>query len=190
MAACLITVSGTSGTVRVDYLDGVTPGTVTSGIGTFYIEDTYTDVTYTTLSGDAIASSGCFTITALPFACYELRWTGLNAPDYMIDAVILGADTFTIPDVEFPRSNYNLPEAINNLNNESIKLVQLQITNVALAPYEDIYSYIFRVVGPEIPILRVRNADSSGYIYIHGEPSACSIVGYTDINLCVTEIAP
>lgn len=184
MAACLITVSGTEGVVQLQYNIGVTPYKISAGIGTFYIEDTATDVTYTTLYGDAIASSGCLTVTALPSICYLLNWKGVEAPGYTIDALILGTEVLSI-NADFPRASTELAASINDLADDRVKVVQYSYTySDPIDPSTFEYGYIIRVISDEIPILRARNSDNTAKLYIHGEVSACTILGYTDINLC------
>ena len=80
MAACSVTTGGTNGTLRIDYDLAGDHNVLFSTYGdVIWIDDTATNVTYTTLTGDVTASSGCLTITALPKICYlveQYRWSG------------------------------------------------------------------------------------------------------------------
>lgn len=186
MAACLITVSGTSGELIINYKISTTSYSIRTGIGTLYIEDTATAVTYTTLSGDVIASSGCLTITNLAFNCYKLSWKGIVTDNYKFVSVTLGTDTLSIPgDVVFPESKLSLVDAVNSIGDDRIKITQYSVGvpsgSTIFAAERD---YIIRVIGTDIPIFKIKNSDNSSYIYLHGVSSACSITGYTDVNIC------
>lgn len=184
MAACLITISGTSGQVTLKYKIAAIPKSLTTGIGSIYIEDTATEVTYTTISGDATAASLCLTITNLPYVCYNMAWTGLKNTGYKIDRVILGGTSLVIADTNFPRSDESIISAINALNNDNVKITKYLITNrsAIYTGNEDqvIYSYIIRILGSDIPQFRVKNSTNTGYIYIHGVSSTCTPVGYLE----------
>ncbi len=192
MAACLITVSGTSGEVEVKYNIGITPYSVIAGVGTFYIEDTATDVTYTTLYGDASADSICLIVTNTPFICYKFFWKGVQSPGYKFDAVLLGAEIIPITEVAFPYTNVNLAAAINNLNDNRIKVVQYKVTVAfdSSEPSAGTYEYIVKSTEAEPPQLRIQNADDTGYIYLHAESSTCTMTGGIDVDLCYPEELP
>lgn len=191
MAACLITITGTSGEVRIDYLDGIISKHVTSGIGTMYLEDTYTNVTYTTISGDAIASSLCFTITALPYNYYMLSWRGICSEGYTIVKAILGIVEYTIPDTEFPISKENLIMNINNASIPEFKIVGYKYNYNGIMPISNIrISYIVRTLGTEIPYLKVRDLTNETSLYIKGTSSIELPVGFTAIEVCENIIFP
>ena len=150
MAACLITVTGTSGVIRINYTISGTPYTIETSIGSFYIDDTATDVTYTTLSGDLIATdSGCLTpaISELPANCYLISWDFVGTEYNTANAIFLGygpGGEITIPDTSFPNSNYSLVDAINNLGDDSIKVIGFK-TDISYQTFNTIYSsYILR----------------------------------------------
>jgi hypothetical protein len=188
MAACLITISGTSGVIRINYTISGTPYTIETSIGEFYIEDTATDVTYTTLSGDLIAASLCLTITEVAASCYKLLWKNITTPKYIAEAIVLGASVITIEDTIFP--NYNLTTSVNNAADDRVKIIGYK-TERTTSDEQNFY-YIFKVLGANIPMLRVRNADDSGYIYIHGELQAdcLPIEGYTIVDPCYNTLPP
>jgi len=193
MAACLITVSGTMGVIRINYTISGTPYTIETSVGTFYIEDTATDVTYTTLSGDLIASSLCLTITEAAPSCYKIFWKNINAQNYTIDAVLLGMETLSISSVSFTNSGRNLIDAINNLNDDRVKVIgyKSELSNITTSTVYNCY-YILKVLGAEVPILRVKNADNSGYMYFHGELQGDCLpqTGFTIIDPCYNTPPP
>ena len=51
-------------------------------------------------------------------------------------------------------------------------------------------SYIFRVIGTDVPILRLYNSVSNTYLYIHGVSSDCVLSGYTQVVPCYTASIP
>ena len=194
MAACLITVTGTSGVIRINYTISGIPYSIETSIGSFYIDDTATDVTYTTLSGDLIAAdSGCLTpaIADLPASCYEILWKDIVASGYVAEAILLGVDEITILDTEFPDGN--LIDPINNADDDRVKVIGYkdELSN-STSIWEYNYYYILKVLGAEIPILRVRNADDSGYIYIHGVLQADCLPkpDYDIIDPCYSSLPP
>lgn len=193
MAACLITVTGTSGVIRINYTISGTPYTIETSIGDFYIEDTATSVTYTTLSGDLIASSLCLTITELAASCYLVSWSGISAPGYVIDRVYLGYETggFVIADTTFPNTLYDLVDSINNANDDSVKVIGIKTSwNNTFENFS--CAYLLKVLGTEPPNLRVRNADDTERIYIHGvlQPDCLPIEGFTIIDPCYSSLPP
>ena len=196
MAACLITVTGTSGVIRINYTISGTPYTIETSIGSFYIDDTATDVTYTTLSGDLIAAdSGCLTpaIADLPASCYLVSWSEISAPGYIIDRVYLGYETggFTIADTPFPNSLYNLVDSINNADDDSVKVIGIKTSwNNTLENFS--CAYLLKVLGNQPPNLRVRNADSTQEIYIHGvlQADCLPITGFTIVDPCYSSLPP
>jgi len=190
MAACLVTISGTSGILKLNYTISAVAYSIETGIGTLYIESTATSVTYTTLSGDAIATSSCLTITAAAAVCNLLMWKGITAPGYVADAIILGSETNIIPDTIWPDNGYLLIDNINKLSYDKLKVIGYKegssfINNIFTY---DSY-YILRVLGSDTPQLRVRNADSTSYIYIQGSLLAnCTMPSdYQSITPCYSQ---
>lgn len=190
MAACLITVTGTEGLLRLDYKIGVDSFSIQTTIGSFYIDDTATDVTYTRLTGDVTASSGCLTIAELPAVCYSLFWKGLTGiVNYNIESIILGSEVISLPLIKFPESDLLLPEAVNSIGDSRIQIVGYSLfydwSAYPTSFINNSFGYIIKVVGSEIPILKIRNSDASGYIYIYGESTSCTLPGgYTPIDPC------
>ena len=194
MAACLITVTGTSGVIRINYTISAIPYSIETSIGSFYIDDTATDVTYTTLSGDLIATdSGCLTpaIADLPANCYEILWKDIRSSGYIAEAILLGMDEITITDTNFPDGEVGL--SINNADDDRVKVIGYKTEQTSPdSIWEYNYYYILKVLGSEIPILRVRNADDSGYIYIYGVLQADCLPkpGYNIIDPCYSSLPP
>jgi len=186
MAACLVTISGTSGLLKLNYTISSVAYSIETGIGTLYIESTATGVTYTTLSGNVTAASGCLTITALPATCNLLMWKGITAPGYIADAIVVGTETNIITNVNWPYTGLALVDAINNLAYDKVKVIGYKNN---YSSTDDSY-YILRVLGTDIPQLRVRNADSTGYIYIHAALLAsCTLPSdYIPITPCYSTL--
>jgi hypothetical protein len=192
MAACLITVTGTSGIIKVDYKISAIDYSIQTSIGSFYIDDTATDVTYTTITGDLVATSGCLTITELSANYYLLSWKGISADNYKTASILLGSEEIVLPEVSFPITGKNLPPAVNNLEDVRVSIIGFKIVFLGYNPipeygYEQ--NYIFKVLGTDIPILKVKNADDTSYIYIYGESTSSTLPsGYIAVEPCYSSI--
>jgi hypothetical protein len=186
MAACLITINGTSGLLRLDYKISSISYSIEVGIGTLYIEDTATDVTYTTLTGDVTASSECFTITEVSTICYSIFWEGINTNGYYIDAIILNSEIIPLSNISFSNSGSYLLNEINDLKDYRIKVVgyKKEYNYESDILYMQYY-YIFKILGSYIPTLRVRNKNNTNCIYIKGvELESCNLPdGYVPIEI-------
>jgi hypothetical protein len=186
MAACVVSVGGTSGNVLIKYTLGSEITTIVPFGEDIFIDDAATDITYTTLSGDATASSGCLTITDLPAVCYSMEWesTG-NASTYYFEAVILGVDEITFDDVEFDlRSLEDLASAINNAGDDRVKAVA-GWTDEDIARLGAFHYINLRIIGEDVPYLRIRNDGTSFYLYIKGVSTSCTPgVDYTTYEIC------
>ena len=169
MAACLVTISGSSGLLKLNYTISAVAYSIETGVGTLYIEDTATGITYTTLSGNVTAASSCLTITAAPSVCNLLMWKGLltNPAGYIADAIILGSETTLITQTSWPNSGRALIDNINNVTYDKVKVIGFKNNSSYVNDiYNYEYYYILRTLGTDTPMLRVRNFDSTGYIYI------------------------
>lgn len=177
---CLINITGTSGEVSVRFRTGIVSHTITSTIGSFYIDSSALDVTYTTISGDAIASSSCLTISSLPIVCYKINWKDIITDGYKFDAVLFGLDVLNLDFIPFSQME-NLITNLNSKNDSRIRVTQFKIE-----PSQNInsieYSFIVKVFNSNIPIFRIKNKDNTGSIYLHGEISACENVGYSNVG--------
>ncbi len=196
MAACSITTGGTNGTFRLDFDLGADHNVLYSTFGdVIWIDDTATNVTYTTLTGDVTAASGCVTVTALPQICYLLeydRWSGdPSLVDYnsTFDAILLDNTVyaFTTPPTDDVMSGGLLLHEINNeVNNDNVKAVAAKSAYVD-TNYMNL-SYIIRVYGSEIPSLRLLSPYGN-YSYIKGTVSAsCLPSGFTEIPINETPL--
>ncbi len=194
MASCLITLAGTSGTIRINYTQDSVQNVITTayGVAPIYIDDTATDITYTTLSGDVTASSGCVTITELPITCYKFTYDRLRGDtteyDSKFDAVVIGSTVYDITDVS-DKSAYlgDLIQAINvTLDNDDIKIVAMYGVNLT-DDYQRI-DLIMKVVGSDIPMLRIKSPNNS-YSFLIGTVSVdCIPTDFIALPSC--EIAP
>ncbi len=192
MASCLVTTGGTNGTFRLEYDLGATHVTSYYNYGDpIYIDNSATNITYTTLTGDVTATSGCVTITALAQTCYLLRYDrpmSENA-DYIpeIDAIVL--DT-TVHSFASPGSDQvsGLPTLIYNINtglsDDNIKVMSYY-SSVLPDNYIQV-SLVVKIIGSEIPSLRIKSPNNN-YSYIIGTVSAdCVPSGYYDLGICLT----
>ena len=198
MAACLISVTGTVGVIRINYTISGIPYTIETSIGEFYIEDTATDVTYTTLSGDLSAvDDGCLTppIAELAANCYKISWNSIESDYTIANAIFLGygiGGEITIPDTSFPNTPYNFMDIINNLGDDRVKVIGYKTVGYDTTFPNFSRSYILKVLGTERPDLRIRNTDNTGYIFIHGvlQPDCLPQAGYTIVDPCYNTLPP
>ena len=188
MATCLVTISGTTGEVLINYVDsGSDPRTLTAAPGQLYLDDTGTDYEWTNLSGDAAVSSGCVTFTEIESNCYIIDWQQIShssyiAAEYKFDAVVVGATTSSINESNFPGSALTLANSINALNLDTIKAVGYKV--VSTASVSESY-LIVKVQGTDIPYIKIKNIDDTHYIYLKGTLTVnCLPTGYTAIQTC------
>lgn len=194
MAACLVTVSGTSGSVLIEYIDaGSVKHSIISDITTsLYIETGGSAYTYTTLSGDAIASSGCITITALPAKCYIFDWEWSREPMFPYDLgllfteLIVGSTTYTLLECAYPNSGeYSVLNAVNALDVPEVKGVAYKTVYPSDLTLPVEYFAIIKVKGNEIPYLKIRNQADTHSIFLKGTYTAdCLPAGYTEVDTC------
>lgn len=175
MAACLVTISGTSGTLKLNYTISSVAYSIETGIGTLYIESTASanPVTYTTLSGDAIATSSCLTITAAPLVCSTLSWdTNITASGYIANGILIGTSIIPISSTAWPGSSSALISSINNASDDRVKVVGYKNNNSVSTSS---FSYILKYIGTSAPQLMVSNSDGTNYIYVPSILSSCTI---------------
>lgn len=192
MAECLVTTGGTSGTFKLEYDLG--SNHVVSYYNyddEIYISDTATNVTYTTLTGDVTASSGCVTITARNSICYLLAYDVLrgNTSDYdpKFDAILIDTTVYNITETSIrPEYMGDFVYAVNStLDDSDIKLVSAYSER-----YDDDYvqiDLIIKITGGGIPSLRIKTPHDN-YLYIKGTVSTdCIPTDYVPINsICNT----
>lgn len=189
MALGLINVTGTSGSVLIKYKIGIVEHSLIADIGDTGIDTTAIDVTYTTIAGNAIAASLSFTITALSYVYYNFTWKEIMANNYKVTNVLLGTTVYTISEVSFPNTNTDLITNINSLNNNSLKITDFKNSNFSVLGNITLNntpnnSYIMKVIGDDVPELKIKNSDNSGFIYIKGLPILYPVIGYTSVPVC------
>lgn len=198
MAACSVTTGGTNGTFRLDFDLGGDHNVLFSSFGdTIWIDDSATNVTYTTLTGDVTATSGCVTVTALPQICYLIkydRWSGdstLITYNSTFDAILLDntVHAFSTSYTDDIASSASLPYEINTvLADDTFKIVAAKADN-ADTNYMNI-SFIVRVFGSEIPSLRLVSPYGNTS-YIKGTvSSSCLPTGFSEIPVDTVSPAP
>jgi hypothetical protein len=200
MAACLISVTGTYGILRIDYNISGYFYNIETSIGEFYIDDTATDVTYTTLSGDLIASSLCLTITELPLECYNIYWGGLAfLENYVITDLLFDSAAISVPEINIERANYNLISYVNGLNNSAVKIIaskniysSFPIQGCSTCSIRcNNQSFIFKILGLGNPSLKIKNVVTNTYLIIPGVSSSCSLdSSYDTVNVCYGVTSP
>lgn len=194
MASCSVTTGGTSGTFRLNYNLGVNPVIAYYNFGdTIFIDNSATDVTYTTLTGDVTATSGCVTITALPETCYLLKYdrsSTVNTSTSVFDAIVVGTTvhSFASPSADTLIDSTTLIYNINTvLADPNIKVVSVKSTNLT-NNFVNI-ALIVKIIGTDIPSLRIKSINNN-YSYIIGTVSSdCVPFGYYSLNIC-EPIAP
>lgn len=191
MASCLVTTGGTSGTFRLEYDLGVNHVVSYYNFGdVIYIDDTATDITYTTLTGDVTATSGCVTITDSPQTCYLLKYDRLTTVEStsVFDAIVVGTTvhSFATPCQDILSELLTLVYNVNTvLADDDIKFTALKTENLT-DDYVDIY-LVVRIMGTtDVPSLRIKSVNNN-YSYIIGTVSAdCVPSGYYDLGVCLS----
>lgn len=189
MAACAITSAGT-GLALVRYKIGGTPYSIRIDGGPFYIEDTATDVTYTTLTGTLVPSSGCLTVTEQPYSCFKFSWSGIQAENYFITGVLYtdpdGQEGFNFTGATFPNSGLNLGRYLNSVNNDRFKIIGYFSSGVSSeAPSVE---YIMQTIGVNDVSLIVEGDDGSFFIQGVEQPDCDLPVNYRAVSPCYPEI--
>ncbi len=188
MASCAITIGGTSGSVLIRYTLGSVKNTITAAFGSeVFISSTATAVTYTTLSGDATATSGCVSITELEETCYEFKWESLKPGcdrGDLINAVMTGVTAIAVSPISISSYYKDVADVIDSANNAAILPVAGKFT-VGTNGISKNYLRV-KIYGSETYIaLRVYNPDSTFLTYVVGTPVSCTIPGdYTVTNSC------
>lgn len=168
MAACLVTYTG-SGLVEINYKIATVPYTIRSNGGPLFIDDAATDVTYTTLTGDIIATSLCLTITDLPFTYYKIGWKDIKAEGHHIVGVLLNNSEEIEIDfiVDFPESGIDLARSINGEVDDRFKIRAYRRTSTGYGNTLLIqYDYILKTIGATSISLVVSNDDGEQMLLV------------------------
>ncbi len=197
MAAQLLTVSGTSGSVLVQYVDTLSqPHKIVLDINAnTYLDDAAiadTTIYYTTLSGDAIVTSGGLTVVENAKVSYTFLWEApKSAPptnySQSFDGIVLGSDVQS-----FAESNYPFDRSLNVLTN----LNELGLDNARATAYKIVdgtstdpvkFYAVITTIGLEIDEVRLRvtSVDNESAIYIFPTGTDTEVPsGYTAIPSC------
>lgn len=186
MAACAITTGGTNGTLRIDYDLGANHNVEYTNYGDdIWIDDTATNVTYTTLTGDVTASSGCVTITALPMICYQFSYDRPKAVNDVyvsnFTAAVVGVTTYSLTSVpdQLAYTGTLINEINNDLADSAIKITAYRITDIDGTYFK--IDLIMRIMGSDVPYLKIVSPNSS-ISYLKGIVSAdCIPTGYQEV---------
>lgn len=191
MAACLITLAGTSGEITIRYTQDSVVNTINTeyGVAPIYIDDTATDITYTTVSGDVTASSGCLTITELPIDYYTFTYDRLkkNLTTYAskFDAVLIDNTVVAIsPSISDKYTALtSLIAAINStLDDYTIKVVAWSVEPAGGSTNYYNIGLVLRIIGGGQPWLRI-NSHYNNKSYLKGVSSIALPDGYTEIEV-------
>ena len=180
MATCLITVGGTYGEVLFNYLDsGSVAHSIVSGPGEFYLDDDGSDYTYSILYGDVTASSGCITLTEIPFNCYLIYWRETDScslkNQYIVQSIIAGGVEYSLYQKMGTKAftAYNIASVINDLGYPIITAPAYQGDNI-----------IIRTLNGEVPYLKLSDKSISYNIYLKGtEVMDCIPSGYIPMDI-------
>ena len=187
MAACLITLAGTSGEITIRYTQDSVVNTINTeyGVAPIYIDDSATDVTYTTVSGDVTASSGCLTVTELPIEYWTITYDRLKKNyttyDARFDAVLIDTTVKALsPTITDKFTGYQaLIAAVDTtLDDYTIKIVGYKIDAAGGSTNYYNISLLFRVIGGGTPWLRI-NSNYNNKSYLKGITSVAEPDGYT-----------
>lgn len=173
--ACDITITGTSGSVIILYTINGHTDSVTGSVGdVVYISKNAINVSYVTVTGDAVPDTSCLVIEEADYNCYLFSWE-IGAPDQvpLDDAIFtqvnLGTTNWTIS------SPYTVYETLLNVSGRDMFTTVNNIgTPLIIASCyldSDINSYLFvKVVGTDIPKIRITNPTGEGtdFMYIYG----------------------
>ena len=183
MAACLITVTGTSGKIYLQYKESSVAKSLLLGIGSIFLDDsTVTDLTYTVITGDVAISSSCLTLVSKPIVCCKLSWDISNLKDYKFVSFSLDGEEYTINPVSFVNSFYQLAKAVNELQISEIKITE-GIQSI-IGEYGRT-QMILKVISDDLPVFKIANSDNTVFIYLKTVTATCSNTGYTQFNTCM-----
>jgi hypothetical protein len=169
MSSCAIQITGTIGSVTINYkLDGVS-NTMTGNAGqTLYINSEATDVTYTNLNHlttDASAESSCLDLEPLHKGYYVFSWETSHLVNLYFDKLIVGDEEYSfVKPVYFNTKNpHDLCDAIELLEiGNSIISTSYYTFKTKRSTY--INRFVLKVDGPKDIYLRVKNIVSQGIV--------------------------
>jgi len=176
MSSCTINITGTIGSVTINYkLDGVSNSMTGAAGQTLYINSDATDVTYTNLNHlttDASAESNCIDLEPLHTGYYVFSWETSHLSNLFIDKLIVGDTEYSfVTPVSFNTKNpHDLCDAVEALDlGVSIVPTSWYIFKTKKSTY--INRFILKVDGPKDIFLRAKNTVAQGlvtYLFIKG----------------------
>ncbi len=167
MATCLVTVGGTYGEVLIKYVDsGSTPHSLISGPGTFYLDDTGSDYTYSVVYGDVTVTSLCITFTNLPYVCYVINWGNSLGKSllsqFKVQSIIAGSLEYSLYIPTDMVLSSTLAHAINNIGDYNITCQSFKHPN----------QIIVKTLTPDVPYIKLSDSATSFNIYLKGQAVA------------------
>jgi len=176
MSSCTINITGTIGSVTINYkLDGVSNSMTGAAGQTLYINSDATDVTYTNLNHlttDASAESNCIDLEPLHTGYYVFSWETSHLSNLFIDKLIVGDTEYSfVTPVSFNTKNpHDLCDAVEALDlGVSVVPTSWYIFKTKKSTY--INRFILKVDGPKDIFLRAKNTVAQGlvtYLFIKG----------------------
>ncbi len=172
-AACDVIITGTTGSVTIFYTVNGNLDSVTGSVGdTVYIPKDAINVYYIVNSGDAIPDTSCLTISESTETCYLFSWEKPSGSDTPLDdagftRMYLGTNEWALTDSDvggnFDGSANYVGVAINDV--ATPLMIATCYRDSGLNRY-----LIVKVIGSDIPKLRVTNPSGEGtkYVYLYG----------------------
>lgn len=176
MSSCAINITGTIGSVTINYkLDGISNSMTGTAGQILYINSDATDVTYTNLNHlttDASAESDCIDLVPLHSGYYIFSWETSNLVNLYIDKLVIGEDkyTFAKPIYFNTKNPHDLCDAIEELALGN-GIISTSYYSFRTKRGTILNRFILKVDGPKDIYLRVKNIVSEGiltYFYIKG----------------------
>ncbi len=182
---CKINVIGTSGTVKITYTIGTTINYVVAEVGDpVYIAKESTNVSFTTLSGNATATSTCLSLTNLPAACYLISWESFGLTqednlDMVFDRAILGSTLIPITSTPYYHEEASrlLGDWIQALNDSRMIPTAWRVVDSTRGTKH--FYLIVKITSAEQFAVRITNPAGAHQLRIIGTLSACLPTGYT-----------
>jgi len=193
MALCLITISGTSGSLELIYtVSGDVNHTYIGTPGDIGIDDTATSVQAITHTGDLTASSSCSTVTAISPVCNDFIWEKVSDIYKAKGILFSGTELLFLDEVSITNNVRDISNAINSLNDYRIKAVgykqEATINNQTgeLVNYQN--NIKIKVFSNETNIfLILRSDDDTSTLLVPLTSSTCTMTGYEEVPICSYE---
>jgi hypothetical protein len=193
---CLISITGTTGSVHIQFVQGGHTNSIYASVGdSAYIPDGIAAATFTSLEGDATASSSCATLTEVPKKLYQFSWqVPLCATSYTFKELLDGTTSHDLGDLTYDSWS---PLAIANLLNE-YNLAELRAVGLKIIRTETsaILYLIVEVISLNVPEIKLQGTAATELLFLKGVevssvPYDFSVLdGYPPATTTTTTLAP